>query len=679
MASSSSRPNRVPRILLVGAGKFGMLHLRVLSELHAEGVLEFAGVVVRNPELRKTIEENYGLTTYSALTPKLARSVDAVDIVTPPETHYALVKQCLPHTNVLVEKPLAMNERESLALESLARTHGRMLMVGHIFRFHPVTLALAKVLQDRPLPKCMEGSFVNPIATDVGREASFELLHLFDVIDFLWKKIPKSVFAHQKARLTTVDARYGTSSDARFTLGWDGERKERTLQFKYPEETIVADYMAGTVTHIKGKKAAKVIQAKGEEPLRKELKEFVLALKTKKSPVAGAVGARIVSIASRAVPRTQSISAKDTGFKIAVIGGGIFGTNIAMELSNIAGVTLFEKNTGLLQEGSYVNQMRHHLGYHYPRSNETVEEVQKSLEPFEALYEKAILRDAPTFYSIAREGSLVTSEEFKQFCKRHKLAFTKAKVPNHLLSESEIELSFKVTEPRYDLGILKGLVEKYLKAKPQLTVRKGWEVTSCSIRSDGKKTLTYKTPHGIKTEDFDIVINATYARINQFASALNFALVPIRVDHAEALIITLPIDPICITVIDGPFATLMPTGNKNEFVLYHALESMHDRYVPEDGRIRRARMNITREKEIIEACTILFPILKDAVVVESRIVHRGVIANHEYDDRRTADIFDHGFGCYSVLSGKILTSVYTGGRLRDIVGGTSPTKNKKES
>ncbi len=348
-----------------------------------------------------------------------------------------------------------------------------------------------------------------------------------------------------------------------------------------------------------------------------------------------------------------------------------------MELSDVADITLFEKNEDLLQEGSYVNQMRHHLGYHYPRSNETVEEVQKSLVAFEARYEKAILRDAPTYYSIARSGSLVSPEEFKAFCKRHKLPYAKSAVPAHLLTPSEIALSLKVAEPRYDLATLKELVEKNLKARPRIIVRKNAMVDACAL-SEGKKTLTYTTPRGTKKEDFDLVINATYARINQFAAKLDFGIVPIRVDHAEALIIRLPIDPICITVVDGPFATLMPTGNKHEFVLYHALESMHERYVPENGRVRAMRMNVTREKEILEACKVLFPVLKDAVVLESRIVHRGVIANHEYDDRRTADIFDHGFGCYSVLSGKILTSVYTGVRLREIIGGPVPSKNSKK-
>lgn len=647
-------------------------------ELHTEGVLDFVGVVVRKPELRKSIEETYGFTTYSALTTALAKSVDAVDIVSPPETHFALVKQCLLHTNVLVEKPLAMNERDAVALEVLATKHRRLLMVGHIFRFHSVTDVLAKVLKGRPLPKHIEGTFVNPIASDVGRETSFELLHLFDIVDFLWKKGPATVFAHQNARMTTVDVRYGKSCDARYMLGWEGERKERTLTFVYDDETVQADYMTGTVTSSKGKKAPKVLLTKGGEPLRKELMAFVETLiSRKKSPVAGAVGARIVSIASRATPASQTARsssakpAKKKSLKVAVIGGGIFGTNIAMELSSIADVTLFEKNKSLMEEGSYVNQMRHHLGYHYPRSNETVEEVQKSLASFEERYEKAILRDAPTFYCIARTGSLVSPEEFKAFCKRHKLPFTQKAVPGHLLTPREIALSLAVIEPRYDLGILKDLVQKNLNARKGIDVRVSTMVDSYELNANGGKTVTYTTPRGTKNEVFDIVINATYARINQFASKLKFDVVPIRVDHAEALIIGLPIDPISITVVDGPFATLMPTGNKNEFVLYHARESMHDRYVPENGRVRNIRLNGTREKEILEACEILFPILKDANVIESRIVHRGVIANHEYDDRRTADIFDHGFGCYSVLSGKILTSVYTGKRLREILEGTS--------
>ena len=38
-------------------------------------------------------------------------------------------------------------------------------------------------------------------------------------------------------------------------------------------------------------------------------------------------------------------------------------------------------------------------------------------------------------------------------------------------------------------------------------------------------------------------------------------------------------------------------------------------------------------------------------------VLRGVNAYREHDDMRTSDITEHGFGCYSILGGKIIHAV----------------------
>ena len=60
-------------------------------------------------------------------------------------------------------------------------------------------------------------------------------------------------------------------------------------------------------------------------------------------------------------------------------------------------------------------------------------------------------------------------------------------------------------------------------------------------------------------------------------------------------------------------------------------------------------------------------ILKEAEIIESRIVNRGVQANVEHSDARVADLIEHGFGCWSILSGKILSSVTLSKRLAEII------------
>ena len=64
--------------------------------------------------------------------------LDAVAIATPARSHYELARAALlAGKHVLVEKPLAMTSAEARALTELARAQGRVLMVGHVFEYHP--------------------------------------------------------------------------------------------------------------------------------------------------------------------------------------------------------------------------------------------------------------------------------------------------------------------------------------------------------------------------------------------------------------------------------------------------------------------------------------------------------------------------------------------------------------
>lgn len=659
-------PKSIPRILLIGAGYFGKNHLRVLKELDVEGKIELVGVAVRSKNSYKALAEEYGVDLFDmkSLTPAFLKKLDAVDIVTSAESHFDLAKKCIAHTNILVEKPLAMNEKDALLLEALARKHKKVLMVGHIFRYHPVSKKLKELVGKKKMPISIKGAFINPSDTDKKREASLELLHLFDIIDFIWNKKPHVVQGKNEDRVSTVHVRYPKNTDARFDLGWKGEERKRTLSFEYPDHIIEADFMLNIVSL--REKSNGVRQAYDcvvtEELLRMEILDFISCLKGKKKTwIDGKVGAHIVSIAERALHESKKTP------KVAVIGGGIFGTSIARELGGFCAVTLFEKNSDLMQEGSFINQFRHHYGYHYPRSDETVIEIKNSREAFEAIFKKAIVDDYPTYYGLAKTNSLVNGKEFIDFCNKHKLPYRKIFPSPKLLSREEMELCIKVPEPSYHHSTLKKIIKSAFDAMPKVKVFYNTTVSEYSLNKDGSKTLEYAKDGKKHVETFDYVVNATYANINHFTEKLGFKTHPLRVDLAEVLIVKLPIPPISLTVVDGPFATLMPTGNPNEFTLYHVRESILDRYVPKTGRIKKIEEIRSNRDAIFAESLKLFPILKEATFVESRVVHRGVRAYREHDDARMADLIEHGFGCWSILSGKILSSVSLAKRLATIM------------
>jgi len=68
--------------------------------------------------------------------------------------------------------------------------------------------------------------------------------------------------------------------------------------------------------------------------------------------------------------------------KIAIIGAGFFGATAALKLSKYHDVDLFEKKKDILNGASKINQFRFHLGFHYPRSKKTLNEIKSSYKLF---------------------------------------------------------------------------------------------------------------------------------------------------------------------------------------------------------------------------------------------------------------------------------------------------------
>lgn len=639
-----------PKVLLVGAGRFGRHYIRLFKAAEAAGRIDFAGVCVRSYSSVEAVANEWEVKAYLGLSEDLVAEVDVVCIVTPPETHHDLLKMCLGRVHVYVEKPLACTEAEIDELKILSKSSGYVCMVGHVLRFHPVTEYLQLLLKDRRPPRQISGNFVNPIGSDQGRDASLELLHLYDVVDSIWPSL-QVVLRHRAdaARLAKISLRYSEPVVGQFELGWEGERRERTLTFAYPEEKIVADFDAGTVTRFSGGQKAVISFTGGEELLQKEVNTFLSLIGGgAENPVPVATGAKIASIAQSAA---KALVRRP---RVAIIGAGVFGTNTALELASFCEVTIFEKHTDILQEGTKVNQFRHHVGYHYPRSDETVRDVQKSTALFDLFYEKALVRTIPTFYGIAKEGSHVKTKDFLNFCDRHNLPYEL--VTEHAFAVDAVESVVRVYEPSYHYESLYEITRKRL-LETRVDVRTKVKVQRVIVDESGKKLVVLKSGDRDWMEEFDVVVNTTYAAINDMTRWLDVALVPIRVDLAEVLIVEIPIDPISLTVIDGPFATLMPTGNPHEFTLYHVVHSILDRYTPKDGLVKPVVGNPSKREAIFEGGRPFFPALEQATIKESRVVHRGVQAYREHDDSRVAELYDHGFGCYSMLSGKIVSSV----------------------
>jgi len=303
------------QVLLIGLGRWGEKHLRVLGEL---GVTVWAADVSdarRRWAIAHGVVEHHAVSDYRQALPH----VDAVDIVTPADTHLALASACLDSgRHCFIEKPLATTAEASRRIVAQGEAARRVVQVGHIFRFHPVTAALRTALDDGGLGRVRYATgrfagFKRP-RTDVGVTHT-DAIHYFDLFAYLFQREPTTVSALQRDFLgrglddmsvTTVT--YGdipTVIEANYFL--PGTHRECVIVTE--AGTLVADYVAWTVRLYAGRHerrgetweavdTGKEDLAVGrEEPLRVQLSAFLGACEQgSPAPVDARAGLRAVEV-----------------------------------------------------------------------------------------------------------------------------------------------------------------------------------------------------------------------------------------------------------------------------------------------------------------------------------------------------------------------------------------------
>ena len=140
-----------PFVGLVGAGYWGK---NILRNLHGLGVLHT--ICDKDQSLLRRYDREYrGVKITPSFEEMVAdQGIRAVAIATPASTHYELAKAALKAgKDVFVEKPLAMTVREGEELVELAKKRKKILMVGHILRYHPAVIRLKEMIREGELGK----------------------------------------------------------------------------------------------------------------------------------------------------------------------------------------------------------------------------------------------------------------------------------------------------------------------------------------------------------------------------------------------------------------------------------------------------------------------------------------------------------------------------------------------
>ncbi len=343
--------------------------------------------------------------------------------------------------------------------------------------------------------------------------------------------------------------------------------------------------------------------------------------------------------------------------KVAVIGGGVFGVCAALELSKIADVTLFEKEKDILLVASTNNHFRHHHGYHYPRSEKTVIESIDSRESFEREFGECVLEKFPNYYSVTKEKSLTSPEDYLKFCDSMNLPYEVVNPDIEIINPEMVALTIKVPESSYDPEKLKAACKEKLNDS-SVRLRTCHELIRGRIVGKDKE-LIFKASNEIIEEKFDYVINATYAGFNQFNKALGLPKKTAQYELMELVEFEIPGKIFGCMNLDGPFASILPKGNGGRFTVAHVEESVLKRIISDDfnGKVEDFGEVKSNSKRIITESANHFPILNKAKIIGSIFITKVVKAGVDKTDERPSEIMEHGNGIYSIFSGKVITAV----------------------
>jgi D-amino-acid oxidase len=315
--------------------------------------------------------------------------------------------------------------------------------------------------------------------------------------------------------------------------------------------------------------------------------------------------------------------------KIAVVGAGIFGCQIATELdADGHKVTLYDKSRTFLTGASYVNQYRLHRGYHYPRSKETVEQTRLSVDEFEEKYKNCISKQYDRYYAIA-ENSITTPDNYIKFLNDNSLPY---EIIDPFIN---VPLMVKVNENSFN----------YYKLWNKIQTDFWFTDIKFKFRTQFNKRDIKK---------YDYVINCTYSDINKLLETdqqtdYQFELV-------EKIITKRPekYKNSSLVIMDGNYGCIDPHGDDMS-VIGHVSEAIHDSFI---GKRYKMPNNIqTKHPQIIKACEDLFE--TKLQYITSKYVVRTVLSNHEHDDARPTQITKHTDKLISVFGGKIGTSTTT--------------------
>ncbi|WP_046216454.1 FAD-dependent oxidoreductase [Paenibacillus wulumuqiensis] len=255
-------------------------------------------------------------------------------------------------------------------------------------------------------------------------------------------------------------------------------------------------------------------------------------------------------------------------FDYVIFGAGIYGLYAAHVLAQKdVKVAVIEFDSAALQRASFINQARVHNGYHYPRSVSTAEKSAHYYERFVKDFSFAINDRFLKVYAISAHDSLTNAEQFLKFCEYVNIPASEISSRKYF-NEGMVEATFESLEYTYDANIIRNWYTDKLSQFKNVSIFYEKQLSHTSM-NDHVFHMYFKDNSIITAPK---VLNATYASINQILSKFDMDLFKTKYEICEVIMthVSKNIKNVGITVMDGPFFSLMPFGDSG----YHSLTSV---------------------------------------------------------------------------------------------------------
>ncbi|RIJ32324.1 FAD-dependent oxidoreductase [Henriciella mobilis] len=343
---------------------------------------------------------------------------------------------------------------------------------------------------------------------------------------------------------------------------------------------------------------------------------------------------------------------------VGIVGGGFYGCALADQLARRGNrVILFETEAELLTRASRVNQARVHTGFHYPRSIVTAMRSKALHRRFAEDYPEAVVSDFEMVYAIAKRRSKVTAGRFhRMFADMGAPIRPVSPSVSSLLNFDLIEGAFLCQEYAFDWTQLRrSIIDRMQNSGVEVRLK-----TPVKRLADHGTHVTIECEDGERV-DVSSAYNVTYSNINHLLAASGLEQVGLKHELAEIALIDPPeeLQGLAVTVMDGPFFSVMPYPSLGAYSLTHVSYTPHASWLDSevDGSPYDVakRLNVQSRWKLMQADAKRYiPSLEHSTYRASLFDVKTVLVANERDDGRPILFRKHdSTRIFSVMGSKI--------------------------